>query len=65
MNNPNMIRKPSQEQRTIFNFNYRVKIKTKRSKHFETITQYRLRGEKIIELDYFPGVIDLPLEFTV
>ncbi len=65
MNNPNMRRKPSPETRAIFNINYRVKVKTKPSKHVETIKQYKLRGGEIEKLPYFRGFTSLPLEFTV
>lgn len=60
-----MARPPSPEQRTIFNFNYARKVKTVRSRHFETVTQYQLRGGVITELLYFPGIAELPEEFNV
>ena len=50
MQNPNMSRKPSPGQRSIFNANYANKakqIKTPRSRHFETLEQYLMRGGKV------------------
>ena len=52
MQNPRVARKPSGEQRNVFNRNYENKskqIRTKRSRHTETFSQY------LIRLEHFPG----------
>ena len=52
MQNPNMQRKPSGEQRNVFDRNYENKakqIRAKRSRHFETYAQYLIRLEHFKE----------------